>query len=238
MTRKFKALGLAIVAALALSAVVASMGQAENNEKSDFWTAVAPSEVHGTNAGELTEEPGGIGVGIHTFNFPGLPTLTCHEVRGTGTLPKEQKELTGEKIEYKKCHAISFGLTLGVTVDMNNCHFLFTTETFTKNGTGGTGESHGSVHIQCPVGKEITITVFQPFDPKHEKLRCTLHIPPQWIKTGISYRNELTEGVHAVTVTATNAPVTTTLTKSAEAPCNVHSHQNATYNGSFWMRAT
>jgi hypothetical protein len=121
---------------------------------------------------------------------------------------------------------------------MNSCHYLFTTETFTKAGTGGTGESHGSVHIQCPVGKEITITVFQPFDPKHEKLRCITHIPPQWIKTGISYRNELTEGVHAVTVVFANAPITTTLTKSAEAPCNVHTHHNMLYNGSFWLKGT
>jgi hypothetical protein len=219
--RKLKALGLALVAVLAMSAMAAATAQA--NEKADF--SAAGTHIHATNANE----------GTHTFNIPGFPTLTCTEVSGTGTLAKESPELTGEAISYKTCHIVS-GFTFPVTVDMNGCHYLFTAGTYTKDETSKAGISDGSIHIKCPVGKEITITVMSL---DHKTVRCTIHVPEQTPKGTVTFRNETTEKVMAVTAVADKLEVTATVTDSNVLGCDEHIHtEKAVYEGSFWGKAT
>jgi hypothetical protein len=220
--RNLKVLCLALVAVLALSAMAASAAQA--NEKADFWAANENSTIDAV--ADTTQE----------FTIEGWPTITCTEVNGAGMLAKEGPELTANHIatSYKMCHTVA-GFTFPVTVDMNGCHYLFTAGTYTKNETGGAGLSDGTAHIQCGAGKEITITVMSL---SHETVRCTAHVKPQTAKGFVTFRNETTEKVMAITaVSHTNVEAVTT--NGGVLGCEKEvKDKEAKYRGSFWAKAT
>ena len=111
MIRNFKALGIAVIAALAMSAVVASAASADN-----FTAASYPAEGSG---GQTT---------THEFTVQGS-AVKCAEAKFTGTLAAANTYMTVSP-EYKKCQAFGF---LEATVSMNGCTYKF------DAGTGGTG---------------------------------------------------------------------------------------------------
>ena len=144
MIRNLKTLGLALVAAFALSAVLASAASAEFtfDEAASTLTAkgVSPTQKfvitdsEGEEEGKSTCEEVGVGSG------------------GTG-LGTVESEITIEPVYSEDC-TLSLGeATFEAEVDANGCHYLFTTETL------------NAVHIICSneegteaEGKSIEIT--------------------------------------------------------------------------------
>jgi hypothetical protein len=239
MKRNLKALGLALVATLALAAIAATGSSAEEGKEASFWAAEGAVKIDAT------------GDGTQIFNTE-IGSLQCHQtgpegetsVHGTAKYKEETKELTSENIEYTNCTAPGpFGTNFPVTVDMNGCDFKFTAGTYTKEITTGSDGSDGSVHIECPDEKEITITIFkassEPPHPEPDR-RCTIHIPEQSPKGTVTFHN--TTGPHdtmAVTATADEVEVTETVTDNEGGiVCTDHIHDIAKYSGSFWAEAT
>jgi hypothetical protein len=238
MKRNLKALGLALVATLALAAIAATGSSAEEGKAASFWAAEGATQIDAT------------GDGTQEFQTS-IGNLQCHDpagedtsLHGTAKYTEETKSLTGENIEYTNCTAPGpFGTNFPATVHMNGCHFTFTAGTYTKEITTGSDGSDGSVHIECPDEKEITITIFKASsEPPHPEAdrRCTIHIPEQSPKGTVTFHN--TTGPHdtmAVTATADEVEVTETITDNEGGiVCTQHAHEDAKYDGSFWAEAT
>ena len=128
MTRKFKALGLALFATLALGAVMASAASA-----TEFTAASYPVKYTGTQA---STEP-------HVFTADTYET-TCKDASFSGEAEKTSTTATLTPV-YKECTA--FGLS--ATVNMNGCDYLF--------HLGAEG-NNATVDLVCPAGKDVTIT--------------------------------------------------------------------------------
>lgn len=147
MIRKFKALGLALVAVFAMSAMVATAAQATSGTVTFF-----PSNAQGVT---FTAEQ----IGEHIF------TLTDHKVTvegkeefantkckkavfdAVGTVAAGATSVTVTPT-YSECK--SFGLT--ATIDHNGCNYILHSKT--KIVSGWDVETT----LTCPAGKGITIT--------------------------------------------------------------------------------
>jgi hypothetical protein len=214
MSRNLKALCLGPFAAFALSAIAAMGAEA------DFKAGAANTVIH---AVQDPDEP------VQRLQTP-IGTTTCEEVSGTAALAAQSPELTGEGIEFQKCHMTA--LKIPVTIDMNGCHFKFTAGTTTP---GGPGFSSGSVHIEgCEEAKGITITVFNSMTEHNEAHRtCVMHWPEQTISPTI-YQNRQTAGKkEEITIEANKAKVKTTTTQSTVGTlCSGATHEfEAEYTG-------
>jgi len=140
MIRNFKALGLALVAVLAMSAVVASAAQAVPS----FTASSYPAFATGSNT-----------IGGETFTTPG-GTVQCdshykvEKYRTTTTegLPSPGSSTVTVTPEYTDCVAFGF---LGASVKMNSCDYEF-------HATSKIAEGHYNHHIfiRC-TGAPITI---------------------------------------------------------------------------------
>jgi hypothetical protein len=155
MNRKFKALGLAAVAALAIVAVAASMAQASNPGK--LMATSYPATLHGSQVeGEN-----------HVFTLTDNSNLTteCTTATFTGT-QKEASSTSTVHPEYGKgggrCSAF-LGLTATITTD--GCNYLFHIGNTITPG----GNWDGTVDIECEAGKAITIVTGT----------CELRVDPQ-----------------------------------------------------------
>jgi hypothetical protein len=143
MNRKFKALGLAAVAALAIVAVAASMAQASNPGK--LMATSYPATLHGSQVeGEN-----------HVFTLTDNSSLTteCTTATFTGT-QKEASSTSTVHPEYGKgggkCTAF---LGLSATITTDGCNYLFHIGNTITPG----GNWDGTVDIECEAGKSISI---------------------------------------------------------------------------------
>jgi len=136
MNRKFKALGLAFVAVLAMSAVVASAAQAK--ESIQLTAASYPATIHAT----------GEGVG-ENFNTE-AGKITCKVSHYHATLNEASSSVT-VKPTYTECSA--FGGLFSATVNTEECHYVFTG---TEKVAAGQYRAH--VNVTCPEGQSIKIT--------------------------------------------------------------------------------
>ena len=164
MIRNFKALGLALVAAFAMSAVAASAASAES--PFHFGSTVDHTVLSGTQVSE------------DVFTVHG-GTVKCSSATYTGTINSSTTKTTEVTITpaYGGCRFA--GIAESATIDMNSCDYLFTAKT-TDAGPVYTGE----VHIKCTTpGDTITVTVVIGGVTK-----CIVHIPEQSL-TGITYSN-------------------------------------------------
>ncbi|HEV2790640.1 MAG TPA: hypothetical protein VGV69_05010 [Solirubrobacterales bacterium] len=127
MTRKFKALGLALVAVFAMSAVVASAASA-----TEFTSASSPVEFHGV---QPKAEP-------HVFTSDGYKT-ECGIATFSGKATTPTTTVTASAF-YDECTAF----TLPANITMNGCDYLFHLPTSGDEAT---------VDLVCPAGKEVTI---------------------------------------------------------------------------------
>ncbi len=157
MRGNLKALGLALLAAFAMSAVMASAAQATPAQfTADAYPAVGTGkEVAGT---------------VNKLESTAGTSISCGNVIYEATQGEASTELTVTP-HYTSCETNS---GIGVTVDLNGCHYKFTAGTKAAHG------STGSVHIICPTGTEITVTA----------AGCTIHVPPQTLN-GVTYTNEV-----------------------------------------------
>jgi hypothetical protein len=111
MTRKLKALGLALVAVFAMSALAASAASAQ-----EFHSSTEKTTLSGTQ------------IGNHSFTVgSGFGAITCKVAKFKGTQSTKTAASQEMTPEYKEC-TDSFGRVVDVTVEG---HYLFTPPTIT-----------------------------------------------------------------------------------------------------------
>jgi hypothetical protein len=158
MTRNIKALGLAVVAVLALSAVAASGAQAAS-----FMSSEAGATLNGTQTN------------TNIFEVSGGRQITCTSVTFSGTASGTESAEQEVSPSYSGCHSsILGGEEIPATVTLNGCTFLFhATTTITAS------EISAHVHIICPAGHSIEVHVYANSTKHNEnKPLCTYSIPP------------------------------------------------------------
>jgi hypothetical protein len=209
MTRNLKVLGLALMAAFAMSAVVASAASAQNGK----LTSDGPVTLTGT---ELAGNAFHFGEGL------GLPATKCndstfHGGKLNGTtggvhqlLPSGESNFTFVP-KYKECK-VGF---LPATVDMTSCDFVFT-----LGATTGGGATYGiTSHLECSVpGDTVHLTAFS--DAGHTNRVCSITFGAQTNIPGLHATN-VAGGTVLVNGTATG--ITATHLNEPGCPGHVHS---------------
>lgn len=151
MTRKFKTLGLALFAVLAMSAVVAQAAQAVNHKF--LLTEVATAELTGTPI----KHPDGSGPN-HILKA-GEATVECEEASFVGMVTETEGEQQSATPTYGKCHIGEVGVEVVNGAEGERCVYTFHGAT-TKNTaaeTGGEAEESAAVDLVCPTGRNIVI---------------------------------------------------------------------------------
>jgi len=175
MTLNLKALGLALVAALALSAIVASAAHAVTNPK---ITAVDGSAL--TLDAETNES--------ERFTAFGA-SVTCTNSKYTGKPINENKAVTIEPV-YTGCHSQVLFLKFPATVTMNGCAFILyhlSTDGSTVEHTASdiTHFYNSTTEIECPKEKVIEVHIYKNHtDHTANKYTCTLTVGPQTVENG------------------------------------------------------
>lgn len=153
--RNLKAFGLAVVAIFVMGTIAASPASANQLH---FWLTKV------TVASNATQ----------TFEYETLgQTVECSTVAGSGEATSTVSEITFTPT-YSSCKAPGIGFS-SVEVLFNGCDYLFTIEAAANNG---------SVHLKCPEGKQIALTI-KVFGFSV----CTLHIGEQTPSGVADYTN-------------------------------------------------
>ena len=177
--RNLKTLGLALVAAFALSAVVASAASAET----------AHFTVQGIGAGETAGVKGTqVGSPTNTFTKNGL-TMTCATATVTGKALSTGPEPSTITLEptYSGCHVVIAGLTKTVTVTMNGCAYIYRA---TKNTESVAFSADLTIECEVAGPKKIEIHTYSTAGTE-VGTTCTTDITPHQTITGtIQLTNE------------------------------------------------
>jgi hypothetical protein len=201
MIRKIKTLGFALVAVMAMAA---------------FSAATASAEFHSVEEHTIIdgEQPATVN-DVFTVN---AGTVTCNTATYTGTTTtKTTSEITVTPT-YSGCTAFGF---VNATVDVNNCHYTFTTTTTDR------------LHIVCPTAP-ITVTAFN----------CWVTVGSQ-TASGVTYKNTPEE--HAawtasttrdVDVTANITGLTYTQHSKSFPGCTNGTFTNGSYKGGATVKGT
>jgi hypothetical protein len=190
MIRNLKVLLAAALALAAFGAITASAHAAD-----EFRCTVAPCR------GKLSTD-GTLKTAHHVFivenGTGGSVSFTCESLRGTAEFVSGtdvslswSRVANGDREAYDNCEVSG---SPGVIVHMNDCKYTFTRGSTTDAAAGTKDEAE--VHVECPVGETIEITMPPPST-------CVFRIGAQTLggsntKGGIGYHTEGTE----VTVTA------------------------------------
>ena len=178
MSNKLKALGLSLLASMAVSAVVVMNAVA--NGEGHFVSEEAHTVIKGTEGPGENHR--------HHFIDEDFPDskIGCSTVSYLGTTDKVKVTEVVIAPAYSNCSTTG---AENLTVSVNGCTYKFTAAKNTNDNTEQT------VHLICPVGKKIEI--------KHPS--CTISVHPQTINTGITYthktnangKTEITLDTHA-----------------------------------------
>jgi len=220
MIRNSKALGLALVAVFALSAVAASSAQAGLKLTAANYPAVLTGRSIKHIAGET--EPF-----VHTFTLSGGVVATCKNTTYVGTVTAVTESVTIIP-KYGECSVRIGPPTLPATVTMEDCDYVF---------RGGVEEASpeidkfekGEIDLVCPEGKKPIIHVYETA-MKHvsNESLCTLTLSPFVNKVANTYTNT-TGASDDVDIATTAKEIAVTRTGSILCgPVN----QTATYTGS------
>jgi len=219
MNRNLKALGLALVAVFAMTAVLASAAQAQTGK-----VTVGSSPAWLT--GEAIEHPN-IGK-VETLKLAGGQDLSCEHVTATATVKNGDTSITVVST-FDNCDALIGSEHHKVTVTMNDCDFLLhdmTTET--PNSTTFTA----LVDLVCPEGKQVEIHVYKQAAAETEEL-CTYKIAPFTNKGGNVIHN-IAGSPNDLTITHTVTGIAVTRTGSLL--CG-GANQEGSFTGSTTIRA-
>jgi len=220
MNRNLKALGLALVAVFAMTAVLASAAQAQTLGK----VTVSPSPAWLT--GEVIKHPE-IGK-IERFKLGGGQTVVCEEDTVAATVKNGDTSITFVPV-FQKCSATIGTEAHLVTVTMNDCDFLLTD--FTTEPVNSTTFS-ATVSLVCPEGKQVEIHVYKHAADEIEEL-CTYKVAPFVDKGGNIIHNEPGEP-NDLTITHEVKEIATT--KTGSLLCGA-ANQEATFTGSTTIKA-
>jgi hypothetical protein len=219
MNRMIKALGISLVAVFAMSAVTAQGAWAEEAE---FVAAEYPAHIDATGETDQAFESS---VG----EFGCTQEEESPSLHGTAILEEPSPELTGENIEHTNCHALDG--VFPVTIETGGCHYQFTA------GTKTVAASEGSLHIKCPEGHQITITIFQFGSTTHHpfELICEIHIPEQTPSGTVTFHNITENNKEALTAKAEGLAIQAEITESSI--CEAETSE-IVYTGAFVATAT
>lgn len=146
--RNIKILGLMLAAMFAMSAVAATAASAD-----EFTSEVAPVTLTGTSESGFTDE----------FTTT-AGVVKCPKATYKGTQATVSTTTATVTPDYEDQPCTGFGFP--ATIDVNECQYVF-------HINGGTS-TEGTVDVECPAGKEITITATSAGTEK-----CTVHVPTQ-----------------------------------------------------------
>lgn len=178
MTRNLKALGLALVAVFAMSAIAASAASAQQGT----LTSDGPVTL---TASEKKPEEGGVNK-LTAFGAevtcPGS-TYTAHKVLTQAEteagkkhepipVPATTATLTPHYKQTNHNCVATFGWI--ATIDMNGCDYVI----HLGETTGGVAGTYGvTVDVKCPAGKSITVTLFTTAaNETAGTVACILHV--------------------------------------------------------------
>lgn len=162
MTRNLKALGLALVAVFAMSALVVSAAQAEE-VKHTFTSEVTPTVLTGKQE-TGTKHAFTVGTGANAH------TTTCEKAEFAGTQEGKEANTVTLKPTYSECSASGLG---AATVRTNHCAYVFQSDTVTSEDA--------AVEVECAEGSSIEVEV--------PSVGVTLHIGAQTPAGGNHYTN-------------------------------------------------
>jgi hypothetical protein len=187
MIRSLKALGLLTVAALAISAMVASAAQAEplltSGKTPETHTA---TKVHGVQEGTITENY------FQTESGITKTQVSCENefVKYYGSTTGSDKELTLEPTYGRGTPNLDCGVVIKegevhklspiVTVTMEGCNFKLKQPTFIFKDT-----YTGKVDLECPAGKDPLVHIYS--SKAHTTTICTITIEPPAANQGLSH---------------------------------------------------
>jgi hypothetical protein len=214
MTRKLKAIGLALVAVFALSAVAASGASA--SAFTSFNTSNSTMEG-GTFSGSQTT--------THKFTAgTGVGSVTCAEANFSGTSAGGEETEPVAAATYGNCHVEVLGVTYTTHVTMNGCTYKF-------HITGGSADAWtGTADVVCPVGAQIDVKITKSGS---EETKCTIKIGAQTGLNNVSYENNTAASPTDIVVKTETNNVTDT-TEGGSLGCGIGNgtHTNGTYFGS------
>ncbi|HEX2097141.1 MAG TPA: hypothetical protein VHF50_07225 [Solirubrobacterales bacterium] len=204
MLRNLKALGLALVAMLALGAFMAAAASAK--EEGEIvsqlnTTTLTPSLVTATDAGQAT--------GLEFTAFGNSTSCALNEFHGslptgTATSLTVATAFGGPSQAGQNCEAGGFP----ATVTNNGCHLTFTTfQTVAGQPTTWTS----NVDLVCPAGVP-GIQVHAYSSSTHGSSVCTITVPPQNGITKVTAHNNVKTptAAHDLTITAEATNITAT----------------------------
>lgn len=192
MTRNLKALGLALVAVFAFSAMAASVASAAEQGllTSEKGNAVTLKDI----------ETGGVFANAYVIG-PKSEPITCPGSTMTGhkrlTVKQTEEGKTHELLpfdstvvtitpDYRNCRTVAEGLELFTTVLLNGCDYDFTIgATIPAEGAEGTYSIMAS--YVCPAGKDIQIKMYS--GAGELATLCTATIKPQGPLGGLHATN-------------------------------------------------
>jgi len=213
MTRNLKALGLALAAVFAMTAVLAAGAQAQSHVTVGASPAWLTGEQHSGNHRFSVENNG--------------PVLECSTAKFDATVFNGDTEVTVVPT-YTGCSAAIGAEVFPVTVTINDCEYIFndgakvTSSTFTSN-----------VDVECPDGGVIEVHIYK--NVAHTDELCTLTVAPQTNKAGSEFHNVAGVGSDPNDLTLTTN-VTVTTTRHGSLLCGKASN-SAIYTGNTTIKA-
>jgi hypothetical protein len=177
MTRKLKALGLAVSVVAALVAVMAPVAQAATG-------ALTAAEYPAM----LTAPKPGVGV---TFDIGELKTVQCGPSKLDGTITEATDPVTFTPTYNNVCTAEPGEMP--VTVTTNGCDYRIG---FTKPGTTGSEPTTGTMEawLTCPAEAEMEIHIYENAAQHTENVSlCTYDIAAQGPVAAGTYHNRFGE---------------------------------------------
>ena len=208
MTRNLKAVGLALVAVLAMTAVAASAAQAGQFT----WE-------NGTTLATAKQEAEG---GSQLFKITGgLLTVTCDEVKGHAAISGSgpAASITTTEITYNDSELGGDKCTgpLGTqpVIEMNGCQYRFN-----AGSTTGSGVTQGTVDIINCTNADKSITI-------NGGALCTVHVPEQTGVGPVTYRTINPGSKKEVTI----EPNVVNIAYHHTGLCGNATNNNGTYTG-------
>jgi hypothetical protein len=224
MTRNLKTLGLAIVAALALSAVLASAAAAEAG---NFAANVAEEE---------TAKIDGSQIGTNTFTINGL-SVTCATANLTGKAKSAGPQFTEVSLEpvNEKCDVVVAGIKKTATFTTNGCTYVLNA---TRQKTESGVDYPVDLAISCAEGKQIEVHIYNEKEAEATTL-CTYDVKAQTLSTGITATNKENTPTSAddVIMDLNVTSIAATNTKTS-AVCGTSETVTASYKGESTFQAT
>ncbi len=169
MNSRLKALGLVLVAAFAMTAMLVAGAQAEEIK---ITTGASPAWLTATQVGGAvaTVENGG-------------PVVSCEEASGAATVKNGDTSITVVPTAYRGCH-VTIGTELfKATVTSNDCDVVLHGGVEVSPTTFKEGEGD----LKCPASKVIEIHIYKN-EAETEEL-CTFTVAEQLNKKGGEFRN-------------------------------------------------